>query len=88
MKIIEEGSRVRALVQIVEDGGDPDPEAEPLEEGWVHAEPGDEGVVVDIDQAVSLEEGVEDTAAMNVRFDRTDTVCMVLPPEIEIVEDD
>jgi hypothetical protein len=86
--IIEEGSRIRATSQVVEDGGEPDPNADPFDDGWVHAEPGDEGVVLSINQAVSLEEGLEEeTAAITVEFDRTGTVCTVFAPEIELIED-
>jgi hypothetical protein len=85
--IIEEGSRVRATNQVTEDGGEADPNAEPLGPGWVHAEAGDEGSVLHIEQARSLEEGLEDTAAITVQFDRTGTVCTVFIEEVEPVKD-
>ncbi len=81
--IIEEGSSIRATSQITESGGEPDPNAEPYDDGWVHAEPGEEGVVIDIQQAVSLEEGVEEgNAALTVKFDRTGTTCTIFAPEV------
>lgn len=60
---LTEGQRVKALIQIVED---PD---------WVHAEPGDTGVVV------FTEPGYYPT----VRFDRTDTATIVFPHEVEVL---
>lgn len=41
----EPGMLVVARRRITEDDADPDPNAEPLEPGWVHCEPGDVGVV-------------------------------------------
>lgn len=79
MKVIEVGTRVRAKHTITEDGGDPDPEAEAFEPGFVHAEEGEEGVVESIDMQ-------GDDVALNVRFDRSGILCVVGDLEVEAVQ--
>jgi len=73
------GTRVVALCQIVEDGSSPgNPESRPLEGDFIHAEPGEEGVVEDVDS----ERGIP-----SVRFNRTGTATIVSDSEIKEVEE-
>jgi hypothetical protein len=68
---------VVALCRITEDGAcEGDPEAEMPHPAYIHAEPGDEGVVEDLNQ----EEDIP-----SVRFDRTGTATIVFEPEIKEV---
>lgn len=72
----EVGDRVKAIIQITENGKLPgDPSARPLDSGWIHAEPGDLGTVV------HWHDGVWPT----VKFDRTNTATCVTDKEIELV---
>lgn len=74
---VEEGDRVRAMIQVLEEGpgGTPNPDAKPCETGWVHAEPGDLGTVVHV------EPGLHPT----VRFDKTKTAtCVMVGQEVEL----
>ena len=79
MEVIEVGTRVRAKHTITEDGGDPDPAAEPFNPGFIHAKPGEEGVVESI-------ETHGDQIMLNVHFDRSDILCTVGEIEVEAVE--
>ena len=79
MEVIEVGTRVRAKHTITEDGGDPDPNAEPLGPGFIHAKLGEEGVVHSIDT-----QGGD--IVLNVHFDRSDMICTVGEIEVEAVE--
>lgn len=89
MKVIEVGTRVRALKLITDDGGPEDPEAEPAGPGWVHARPGDEGVVTWVGPVkfLDFEEGTfeEDEAlvGITVHFDKSETSCTVMAFELE-----
>ena len=85
MKIIKVGTRVRVLHTITDDGGPPDESAEAVGPGYIHAREGEEGVVIHIENALTPE-GPTDEAAINVEFDRTGTVSMVLAEEIEVAE--
>ena len=84
MKIIEVGTRVRALHTLTEDGSDPDPEAKPFESGFVHAREGDEGEVLDITQGLVL--GHPEETTLDVVFDRTGIRFTLLAVEVEPVE--
>ena len=79
MEVIEVGARVRAKHTITEDGSDPDPNAELMGPGYVHAEEGEEGVVVYIEMQ-------GDDVVLTVRFDRTGTACVVGDIEVKVIE--
>jgi len=93
------GARVRALKIVTEGGGDTPPDrSRTLEDnggrffpGYVHAEPGELGTVVETDypeDVKDLETGEitgRDTIP-TVRFDRTGTATIVGEDEIELVE--
>ena len=70
------GQRVRARRRIVENDERASEKARPCEPGWVHAERGDEGKIVYIDE----EQGLP-----TVRFDRTRTATMVFLKEIALL---
>lgn len=76
MKEWKINTRVKAVIQITESGKLPgDPEAKPLDSGWIHAEPGELGTVVHSDGGF----------LPSVRFDRTGTVTCVRDDEIQEV---
>ena len=79
MEVIEVGTRVRAKLAITEDGGDPDLDAKPFNPGFIHAKPGEEGVVDSFGKA-------GDEIVLNVHFDRSDMLCTVGQMEVEVVE--
>ena len=84
MKIIEVGTRVRALHTITEDGSEPDAAAKPCDPGFVHAREGDEGEVVGIRKGLVI--GEPEEATLDVVFDRTGIVMTVIAMEVEAVE--
>jgi len=72
-----EGTRVRAVSQITEGGETPgDRAAEFPARGYIHAEPGEVGVIEHVEEA---------TNAPTVRFERTGTATVVGPQEVEVV---
>jgi hypothetical protein len=89
------GARVRALKVVTEGGGDTPPDrSKTLGHfflGYVHAEPGELGTVVETDfpQEI-LDQDTGEVASLDtvptVRFDRTGTATIVGPDEIELVE--
>jgi len=64
--------RVVAVRRITEEDAQPNRQAEPCEPGWVHAEPGDEGVVMHTSAQ----------GAQTVRFIRSGTAITCYPDEI------
>lgn len=71
------GTYVRALCTIIEgDSAKLNPSAKRLEEGWVHAEPGDIGVVEYID-----EEGYP-----TVHFFRVGSATVCMPDELQVID--
>lgn len=88
------GQTVRALEQIFEDtGGDcvPDLAAKRLEPGWIHAQPGELGVVEGVEEDwydYSSGEPVrlkESNHTPDVRFMRTGTATIVDGSSVEVV---
>ena len=84
MSVIKVGSRVRALVRLTEEDVDPDPSADECEPGWLHAEPGDCGEVLDVRNisAVGDDDG-EPEVGITVRFDKSGTATMCFLEEVE-----
>lgn len=66
---------VRALKQIVEEDIEPISDALPCTPGWVHANPGDIGVV----------EHIDGDGSVTVRFTESGTATLILDGEIEEV---
>ena len=75
--LVEVGERVVACKQLIEGDVPANPDAAPCEDGWVHCEPGDEGVVLSVDD-------YSDGARLpTVRFERTGTATLCFPEEFE-----
>jgi hypothetical protein len=66
------GQKVSAKVKLIEGDVEHRPHAKPCEDGWCHALPGDEGVVLS-----------EEEAGVMVRFHLTGTAMLCFDGEIE-----
>jgi hypothetical protein len=70
------GQRVRARRRIIESDCRADTKARRCEDGWVHAERGDEGEIIFVSEEDNLP---------TVRFHRTGTATLVFPKEISLL---
>jgi hypothetical protein len=75
----DEGTKVMATQTITESGAKPNPAAKNLlDPGWIHAQPGDIGVVVHVDRTRMIP---------TIKFERTGTATIVGPHEISKYRD-